>query len=152
MNHSELSSFIWGTADLLRSSFKQHEYGDIILPFTVMRRLDTVLEPTKKAVLDASAKQVPDALRDTMLKKAVGADFYNTSRFTMPDLLDDADGIRENITKLANSDRNINFVTSDTHIVFYDIAFNKVRTVKIGMFSLLVLPLIDYDVATYAIA
>lgn len=98
MNHSELSSFIWGTADLLRSSFKQHEYGDIILPFTVMRRLDTVLEPTKKAVLDASAKQVPDALRDTMLKKAAGADFYNTSRFTMPDLLDDADGIRENIT------------------------------------------------------
>lgn len=49
MNHSEISSFIWGTADLLRSSFKQHEYGDIILPFTVMRRLDVVLEPTKKA-------------------------------------------------------------------------------------------------------
>ena len=44
MNHSEISSFIWGTADLLRSSFKQHEYGDIILPFTVMRRLDVVLE------------------------------------------------------------------------------------------------------------
>ena len=98
MNHSELSSFIWGTADLLRSSFKQHEYGDIILPFTVMRRLDTVLEPTKQEVLDTTSKQVPDALRDTMLKKAANADFYNTSRFTMPDLLDDADGIRENIT------------------------------------------------------
>ena len=54
MNHSEISSFIWGTADLLRSSFKQHEYGDIILPFTVMRRLDVVLEPTKQAVLEAA--------------------------------------------------------------------------------------------------
>ena len=68
MNHSEISSFIWGTADLLRSSFKQHEYGDIILPFTVMRRLDVVLEPTKQAVLDIAAKKLPDALRDTMLR------------------------------------------------------------------------------------
>ena len=103
MNHSEISSFIWGTADLLRSSFKQHQYGDIILPFTVMRRLDTVLEPTKQAVLDAAAKKLPDALRDTMLKKAAGVDFYNTSRFTMPALLQDADGIRENITKYVTS-------------------------------------------------
>ena len=103
MNHSEVSSFIWGTADLLRSSFKQHEYGDIILPFTVMRRLDVVLEPTKQAVLDVAAKQLPEALRDTILKQAAGVDFYNTSRFTMRGLLADADGIRENLT---------NFVTS----------------------------------------
>ena len=66
MNHSEISSFIWGTADLLRSSFKQHEYGDIILPFTVMRRLDVVLEPTKQAVLEAAAKPLSEALRDTI--------------------------------------------------------------------------------------
>ncbi|MCC6110021.1 MAG: type I restriction-modification system subunit M, partial [Denitrobacterium sp.] len=99
MNHSEISSFIWGTADLLRSSFKQHEYGDIILPFTVMRRLDVVLEPTKQAVLDTAAKQLPDALRDTMLKRAAGVDFYNTSEFTMNDLLNDPDAIRENLTK-----------------------------------------------------
>lgn len=103
MNHSEISSFIWGTADLLRSSFKQHEYGDIILPFTVMRRLDVVLEPTKKAVLETAAKRLPDALRDTMLKKAAGVDFYNTSEFTMRNLLNDADGIRENITKYVTS-------------------------------------------------
>lgn len=99
MNHSEISSFIWGTADLLRSSFKQHEYGDIILPFTVMRRLDVVLEPTKQAVLDTAAKQLPDVLRDTMLKRAAGVDFYNTSEFTMGDLLNDPDAIRENLTK-----------------------------------------------------
>lgn len=103
MNHSEVSSFIWGTADLLRSSFKQHEYGDIILPFTVMRRLDVVLEPTKQAVLDVSAKQLPEALRDTILKQAAGVDFYNTSRFTMRGLLADADGIRENLTNYVTS-------------------------------------------------
>lgn len=98
MNHSEISSFIWGTADLLRSSFKQHEYGDIILPFTVMRRLDVVLEPTKAKVLDAASKPLPDVLRDTMLKNAAGTAFYNTSKFTMSSLLQDADGIRENLT------------------------------------------------------
>lgn len=91
MNHSEISSFIWGTADLLRSSYKQHEYGDVILPFTVMRRLDVVLEPTKQAVLDAAAKNLPEALRGTVLKKAAGVEFYNTSRFTMPDLLKEGD-------------------------------------------------------------
>ncbi len=103
MNHSEVSSFIWGTADLLRSNFKQHEYGDIILPFTVMRRLDVVLEPTKQAVLDAASKKLPDALRDTLLKQAAGVGFYNTSRFTMQELLADSDGIRENITNYVSS-------------------------------------------------
>lgn len=103
MNHSEISSFIWGTADLLRSSFKQHEYGDIILPFTVMRRLDVVLEPTKDKVLDAASKPVIDALRDNMLKRAAGVNFYNTSKFTMSGLLADADGIRENLTQYVTS-------------------------------------------------
>ncbi|WP_165172812.1 type I restriction-modification system subunit M N-terminal domain-containing protein [Adlercreutzia sp. ZJ242] len=103
MNHSEISSFIWGTADLLRSSFKQHEYGAIILPFTVMRRLDVVLEPTKRAVHDAAAKPLPGALRDTMLNQAAGVDFYNTSEFTMRGLLTDADGIRENLSKYVTS-------------------------------------------------
>lgn len=109
MNHSAISSFIWGTADLLRSSYKQHEYGDIILPFTVMRRLDIVLTPTKQAVLEESEKEIPAALkqmksfdegvlRDKNLKKAAGQDFYNTSAFTMEDLVKDADNIKENIT------------------------------------------------------
>ncbi len=109
MNHSAISSFIWGTADLLRSSYKQHEYGDIILPFTVMRRLDIVLTPTKQAVLEESEKEIPAALkqmksfdegvlRDKNLKKAAGQDFYNTSAFTMEDLVKDADNIKENMT------------------------------------------------------
>lgn len=109
MNHSTISSFIWGTADLLRSSYKQHEYGDIILPFTVMRRLDIVLAPTKQAVLAEAQKEIPAALkqmksfdegslRDKNLKKASGQDFYNTSAFTMEDLVKDADNIKENMT------------------------------------------------------
>lgn len=108
MNHSAISSFIWGTADLLRSSYKQHEYGDIILPFTVMRRLDIVLAPTKQAVLEEAQKDIPaalkqmksfgeSALRDQNLKKVAGQDFYNTSAFTMEDLVKDADHIKENM-------------------------------------------------------
>lgn len=103
MNHSAISSFIWGTADLLRNSFKQHEYGDIILPFTVMRRLDIVLEPTKQAVLEADKKKMPDALRETALKAAASCDFYNTSNYTMRTLLDEPDSIKDNLVKYVSS-------------------------------------------------
>ena len=51
MNASEIASFIWSVADLLRGDYKQSEYGKVILPLTVLRRLDCVLEPTKAAVL-----------------------------------------------------------------------------------------------------
>ena len=51
--HSEISSFIWSVCDdLLRGLFKQHEYGDVILPFVVLRRLDCVLEPSKDKVIE----------------------------------------------------------------------------------------------------
>ncbi len=55
MNQPELSSFIWSVANLLRGDYKQSEYGRVILPFTVLRRLDCVLEPTKAAVLKEKA-------------------------------------------------------------------------------------------------
>ena len=64
-----------------------------------MRRLDVVLQPTKQKVLDAASKNPPEALRDTMLKEASGVDFWNASKFTMESLLQDADGIRENLTQ-----------------------------------------------------
>lgn len=98
MNQSEISSFIWGTADLLRNVYKQHEYGGIILPFTVMRRLDIVLEPTKETVLEAEKSTLPSAIKETMLMKAAGnVGFYNTSKFTMKSLLNDADAIKDNM-------------------------------------------------------
>lgn len=117
MNHSAISSFIWGTADLLRSSYKRHEYGNIILPFTVIRRLDIVLIPTKDAVLAEAKKEIPatlkkmasfdeGAVRDKNLKKAAGQDFYNVSEFTMEDLLKDADLIKENVIAYINGFSN----------------------------------------------
>jgi type I restriction enzyme M protein len=57
LNHA---TFIWNAADILRGTYKQHQYGDIILPFTVLARLDAVLAPTKQAVLAASAGYGPD--------------------------------------------------------------------------------------------
>jgi len=86
-----LGSFVWSIAEILRGDFKQSEYGKIVLPFVVMRRLDCILEPTKDAVLQA-AEGLPDGVddftRDMILSGAVGADVrvYNRSRFTFASL------------------------------------------------------------------
>ncbi|MCB1898515.1 type I restriction-modification system subunit M [Cognatazoarcus halotolerans] len=98
MNHQALSSFIWSVADLLRGDYKQSEYGRVILPFTVLRRLDCVLEATKAEVLaefvDKTAKNLnPDPF---LLRKA-GQSFYNTSPLDLVKLLGDQDHIRENL-------------------------------------------------------
>lgn len=104
MNYNEISSFIWGTADLLRNTYKQHEYGGIILPFTVMRRLDIVLKPTKAAVLKANESTLPTAIKETQLMKAAGSvGFYNTSCYTMESLLDEADDIKDNLISYVTS-------------------------------------------------
>ena len=73
MNHSEIVSFLWGTADLIRDSFKRGKYQDVILPLTVLRRIDCVLAPTKAAVLErnASLKGKLENL-DPQLRKASG--------------------------------------------------------------------------------
>jgi len=92
--------FIWSVADLLRGDFKQSEYGRVILPLTVLRRLDCVLEPTKKKVL-AKAKDLPkkadEAMQDLMLAKASGHSFYNLSQFTFASLLGDPEHIAANL-------------------------------------------------------
>ncbi|RNL45042.1 type I restriction-modification system subunit M [Paraeggerthella hongkongensis] len=104
MNYNEISRFIWGTADLLRNTYKQHEYGGIILPFTVMRRLDVVLKPTKQAVLKANESTLPAAIKKTQLMKAAGSvGFYNTSHYTMESLLDEADDIKDNLISYVTS-------------------------------------------------
>jgi type I restriction enzyme M protein len=98
MNQPALSSFIWSVADLLRGDYKQSEYGKVILPFTVLRRLDCVLEPTKAAVLaehDARQKQGLNA-EPFLLRKAKQS-FYNTSPLDMKKLMGDQDHIRENL-------------------------------------------------------
>jgi type I restriction enzyme M protein len=98
MNHQALSSFIWSVADLLRGDYKQSDYGKVILPFTVLRRLDCVLEPTKAKVLaELSAKQKAGLNPDPFLLRASGQSFYNTSSLDMGKLMGDQDHIRENL-------------------------------------------------------
>jgi type I restriction enzyme M protein len=91
------ANFIWSIADLLRGPYKPHQYGAVVLPFTILRRLDCVLEPTKQAVL-GEAKQRGDApSASVFLTKAAGQSFYNTSAFTLSSLMGDPSGIRANL-------------------------------------------------------
>src|SRR5664280_2412225 len=96
MDQSQLSwitNFIWGIADdVLRDLYVRGKYRDVILPMTVLRRLDAVLEPTKQAVLEmkASLDKAGISNQDAALRQAAGEAtnraFYNTSRFTLRDL------------------------------------------------------------------
>ncbi|OXI22522.1 type I restriction-modification system subunit M [Burkholderia sp. AU15512] len=97
-NHQALSSFIWSVADLLRGDYKQSEYGRVILPFTVLRRLDCVLESTKTAVLvEFDAKTKAGLNPDPFLVRKAGQSFYNTSPLNLIKLLGDQDHIRQNL-------------------------------------------------------
>lgn len=93
-----LSAFIWSVADLLRGDYRQSEYGKVILPFTVLRRLDCVLEPTKAAVLSELEKRTKAGLNpEPFLLKAANQSFYNTSKLDLRTLLGDQDHIAENL-------------------------------------------------------
>jgi type I restriction enzyme M protein len=100
MNHSEIVSFLWGVADLIRDSFKRGKYQDVILPLTVLRRLDCVLAPRKEKVLATQArlKGKLDNL-DPQLRKAAGFAFYNTSRYDFEKLLADAPNLAANLRR-----------------------------------------------------
>jgi type I restriction enzyme M protein len=99
-NFTELANAIWAVADLLRGDYKQSDYGKIILPFTLLRRLDCVLESTKEAVLSEHVKRKAENVSlDAFLKRKSKQAFYNTSPFTVPTLLDDAKHIRANLTE-----------------------------------------------------
>ncbi|RUV33930.1 class I SAM-dependent DNA methyltransferase [Mesorhizobium sp. M7A.F.Ca.MR.148.00.0.0] len=98
MNQQELSSFIWSVADLLRGDYKQADYGKVILPFTVLRRLDCVLEPTKEAVLAEHAAKTAQGMNpEPFLLRKAGQSFYNTSPLSIPKLVGDQDHIATNL-------------------------------------------------------
>ena len=100
MADSNLSSFLWSVADLLRGDYKQSDYGKVILPFTVLRRLDCVLEPTKAAVLAEKEKRDKAGLNpEAFLLKKSGLSFYNTSPLDLKKLMGDQDHIAENLRK-----------------------------------------------------
>ena len=87
--HNRIVSFIWGIADdVLRDLYVRGKYRDVILPMTVLRRFDVVLEPTKQAVLDmkASLDEAGVVHQDQALRQAAGQALYNTSKFTLRDL------------------------------------------------------------------
>ncbi|MEU8130021.1 class I SAM-dependent DNA methyltransferase [Micromonospora sp. NPDC049049] len=97
--HQELANFIWSVADLLRGDYKQSEYGRVVLPLTVLRRLDCVLEPTKDAVLarHAQLKDMGVQNMDPVLRKTAGLSFYNTSEMSFRKLLGDQDHVALNL-------------------------------------------------------
>ena len=96
------ADLIWAIADKLTGVYKPHEYGDVILPLTVIRRFDCILSDTKDAVLQKyeEVKNLP--MKDVLLRKASGYDFYNTSKYTFERLMDDPDHIEENFREYLN--------------------------------------------------
>ena len=97
-NFSELANFLWSVADHLRGDYKQSDYGKVILPFTLLRRLDCVLESTKPEVLAEFTKRNESGVNlDPFLKRKSKQAFYNTSPFTLPGLLADQKHIRQNL-------------------------------------------------------
>ena len=98
MNQQALSAFIWSVADLLRGDYRQSEYGKVILPFTVLRRLDCVLEESKAAVLAEQAEKMKlVANPEPFLLRKTGKGFYNISQLDMAKLMGDSDHIRDNL-------------------------------------------------------
>jgi len=93
-------AFVWKVADKLRGTFKQHEYGSVMLPLLVLRRMDAVLEPTKAEVVEAAEGLVDITPgMDRVLQKKAGQLFYNKSKFTFPTLLKDDLNLADNLAK-----------------------------------------------------
>lgn len=103
MARTNLADTIWKNAELLRGAFKEAEYRRVILPFTILRRLDCLLEPTKKAVLakhkEIEAKKYEPAM---FLPNITGYSFWNHSNFTIRSLLESPDELRDNLENMVN--------------------------------------------------
>ena len=89
-NHSEIAEFLWKIADLIKDDYDAKDYENVILPFTLLRRLDCVLQPTRQAVREAAEryKSAPENTRDDLLKKAAGQRFYNVSEYSLDELIE----------------------------------------------------------------
>ena len=83
-NFNEKVSFIWSVADLLRGPYRPNQYKDVMLPLTVLRRMDCVLEPTKEKVLEEQKSRADGKVKDIepFLDRVAGQSFHNTSPFT----------------------------------------------------------------------
>ena len=102
-NISEKAALIWAIADKLTGVYKPHEYGEVILPLTVIRRFDCILSDTKEAVLQKYEAVKSLTMKDVLLRNAAGGlAFYNTSKYTFEKLLDDPDNIEDNFRDYLN--------------------------------------------------
>ena len=110
------ASLIWDVANLLRGDYKQSDYGKVILPLTVLRRLDCVLQPTKEKVLDflPKVKEKPDKTKDILLNKIAGYNFHNRSKYDFDKLIADPDNIASNLRNYING-----FSSSAREIIEY---------------------------------
>jgi hypothetical protein len=99
INISDKVNFIWSIADLLRGPYKPHQYGRVIIPLTVLRRLDCVLEPTKESVLAEAKRLKSGKIKniDPILERAADQRFYNTSAFDFAKLKADPNGVAANL-------------------------------------------------------
>lgn len=101
-NIQEKSALIWNIADTLRGLYKPHEYGEVILPMTVIKRFHDTLLPTRGKVLAEVEKRKNLEVKDGFLRRASGYTFYNTSLYTFDSLLADADNIEANFRTYLN--------------------------------------------------
>lgn len=120
-NIQEKSSLLWNIADTIRGLYKPHEYGEVILPFTVIKRFHDTLLPTRQAVLDELEKRKNISMKDSFLRRASGYVFYNTSPYTFDMLLADSESIETNFRAyLSGFSENVQDVLSnfdvDVHV------------------------------------
>ena len=103
-NVTEKANLLWSIAEKLTGSYKPHEYGLVILPLTVIRRFDCILEPTHKEVLE-KAKQIekmPDAIKQVQFQQITKHPFYNTSNFTLKDVVANPNQVNKNFENYLN--------------------------------------------------
>lgn len=105
---SSLGNFVWSIADQLRGVYKPHQYGDVILPMTILRRLDCVLAASRDKVRGLAAAESREELRDAKIRRATGLGFFNVSPWDFGRLVGDPDGLAANLTDyIGGFSRNI---------------------------------------------
>lgn len=117
----ELANLIWSVADLLRGDYKQAEYGKVILPFTILRRLDCILEPTKEKVLKKYQAVKASSVQniDPILNKEAGQAFHNRSKYTFDKLVSDPNNIKDNLLEYVKG------FSTNTHDIFEKFNFDE---------------------------
>src|SRR4030042_5574686 len=105
LNHNQITSFIWNICNLLRGPYKRNEYRKVILPLTVLRRFDCILEPTKAKVLEEfkGLKGKSENIFQARLRVITDVPFYNLSKLNFQKLLDDPNQIAPNLNSYINA-------------------------------------------------